>query len=507
MFEFKYIKHDKLAKLGWCMQIEKDNPEVTVHVGSYVETEKEWFVSGVWDGEFKEANFEDADFLCATAAKIKENQITIYSPTHERQRFCYFQSETTIWFSNSIPLLLAVSGESLDTNCDQYEKILCAILAGTKNYERRIPLADRKIMYQVFCADISVDSSLNLTYRRKKKHRTFDNFDDYYNTLLNVCSKIRDNGYDVNRRQKYMLATTASSGYDSSTCAAIAKKVGCNTLFTFKGGHYDKDSAVVIGKQLDYTNIIERGHLDFKRKRNSIDAEFFVCGDHGAYLQFSAFEDDFANHIVFSGTSGSYIWDKDSDVNEDSVRKNYNYYTANLSFSENALIKGYIFLPLALYGSSAAESIQRITNSEEMKPWTLNTSYDRPICRRILETSGVDRKIFGQTKYGGGFSLARNFTKRQLRKKMSLDGYSNFCSWLEIKGNNNWSIKRICRMMQYHVAVIPEYTAYVLRKIGLNVHIERVVRYPNPGLPAKLIVWGMETVKSNYLSAMDITKR
>lgn len=500
---FVYKEYPELAKLGWCMTIKKNSTDVTVCVGDYVETYPDWFVAGVWDGDFLKADFENTDFLCATAVKKNENRITIYSPTHERQRFCYIKYNDKIIFSNSIPLALAVSGEAFDKECDQYEKILCAILSGTKNYDQKIPLANGKVMYQIFCADISVDDQLQMTYTRKKKHRDFLDFSDYYNTLLDMCERTRVNACDEHRKQKYTLATTASSGYDSSTCAAIAKQVGCKTILTFKGGKYDEDSAVEIGKQLGYKNIVERGHIDYMNKKGCIDAEFFVCGDHGAYLQFSAFEDDFAGNVVFSGTSGSYIWDKDADVNEDSVRNHYNYYTANLSFAENALIKGYIFFPLALYASSAVVSIQKITNSPEMEPWTLHTNYDRPICRRILETSGVSREAFGQVKHGGGFSLARNFTKKQIQQKMSHEGFADFCQWLSIKGNNRWSIRRIGHMIQYHFAVMPEYLAFVIRKLGINFWYEKVVKYPNPGLPAKLIIWGMETVSGKYAVAMS----
>ena len=288
MFSFKYIKYEKLAKLGWCMKVEKNNPEVLVHLGEYVETNNDWFVSGVWDGDFSKADFENANFLCATAVKKFEKGLTVYSPTHERQRFCYIKYEDSVLFSNSIPLLLAVSGESLDIDCDQYEKIFCAILAGTKDYNREIPLSEGKLMYQIFCADITIDDTLNMTYTRKTKHRDFEDFDDYYNTLIDVCKRIKENGEDPNRKHKFTLATTASSGYDSSTCAAIAKKVGCDTLMTFSGGYYDEDSAVDIGKQLGYTNIIERNYNDFKTKQNCIDAEYMINGDIGVYLQFSA---------------------------------------------------------------------------------------------------------------------------------------------------------------------------------------------------------------------------
>lgn len=40
-------------------------------------------------------------------------------------------------------------------------------------------------------------------------------------------------------------------------------------------------------------------------------------------------------------------------------------------------------------------SVFKVTNSPEMKPWTLGNNYDRPICRRVLEERGVPREAFG----------------------------------------------------------------------------------------------------------------
>lgn len=44
------------------------------------------------------------------------------------------------------------------------------------------------------------------------------------------------------------------------------------------------------------------------------------------------------------------------------------------------------------------KSIARISLSDEMSPWRLGTTYDRPIPRRIVEEAGVEREAFGQHK-------------------------------------------------------------------------------------------------------------
>jgi hypothetical protein len=114
----------------------------------------------------------------------------------------------------------------------------------------------------------------------------------------------------------------------------------------------------------------------------------------------------------------------------------------------------------------------------------------------------VRRESFGHVKYGGGFSLSRNITKKQIQAKMSEEGYAAFCQWLSTKGNNTWTISRCWRMIQYHFCCIPDYAAYFLRKCGINVKSEVIVGYPNPGLPAKLIVWGMDVMTKKYSKAI-----
>lgn len=503
-FEFRYHVYENLPKLGWAMVVRKQSSKIDVYCGSQVERRNEWFVSGVWDGEFEKADFSSAEFFCATGVKIENEAIVVYSPTHERQRICYFEKSDSITFSNSIPLLLSVTGESIDKNCDQYEKILCSILWGTKEYTKDITISKGRCLKQIFCADTVLDSKLNVCVNPKPLHREFVDFKDYYDSITFVCEKIAENGLDRNRKFKYEMAATASSGYDSSACAAILRKAGCNTLMTFKGGFYDEDSAVTIAKQLGYSNIIERGYHDYIEKKNCKDAEYFVNGDVGVYLQFSAFEDDFAGHIVSIGTSGSYIWDKEGDVNPESKRSGYDFYTANLSFSENALIKGYVILPLPLYASTAVQSIQKVSNLPEMEPWTLHTEYDRPICRRILETAGVDGKLFGHKKYGAGFAMSKNFTLSQIKPKMSIEGFENFSNWLQEKDNNQWTMRRIRRAIQYHFYNIPVYLGYILSRLHIkNSFGKASIAYPNPGIPSKLIVWGMEILTQKYRLAME----
>lgn len=58
----------------------------------------------------------------------------------------------------------------------------------------------------------------------------------------------------------------------------------------------------------------------------------------------------------------------------------------------------------------AAPRLSKIAKSEAMRPWRLNTEYDRPIPRRIAEEAGVPRELFGQKKQAAAM-LIRNGQK------------------------------------------------------------------------------------------------
>lgn len=56
-----------------------------------------------------------------------------------------------------------------------------------------------------------------------------------------------------------------------------------------------------------------------------------------------------------------------------------------------------VFAP-AWIGAAHKDAIHRITTATEMKPWSIDGKYDRPIPRRLGEEAGVPRHLFGQIK-------------------------------------------------------------------------------------------------------------
>jgi hypothetical protein len=65
---------------------------------------------------------------------------------------------------------------------------------------------------------------------------------------------------------------------------------------------------------------------------------------------------------------------------------------------EFRLRTGFVHLPPAFYGWRHHNDLIRISRSPELAPWSLGTSYDRPIARRLVEEAGVPRELFGMKK-------------------------------------------------------------------------------------------------------------
>ncbi|MBW2738437.1 MAG: hypothetical protein JRE64_06200 [Deltaproteobacteria bacterium] len=90
-------------------------------------------------------------------------------------------------------------------------------------------------------------------------------------------------------------------------------------------------------------------------------------------------------------------------------------------------------MPVAFLGCTSHLSIHRISNSEEMMPWSTGKSYDRPIPRRLVEESGVDRNLFGTKKRAVGVYV----TKESIKSTMTKESFADFASFCQ----ENWNLR------------------------------------------------------------------
>jgi len=69
-----------------------------------------------------------------------------------------------------------------------------------------------------------------------------------------------------------------------------------------------------------------------------------------------------------------------------------------LMLTEIRLQCGFINIAVPSLLARSVQQIGALAASPEMAPWRLGNGYDRPIPRRILETAGVPRALFGARK-------------------------------------------------------------------------------------------------------------
>jgi len=100
---------------------------------------------------------------------------------------------------------------------------------------------------------------------------------------------------------------------------------------------------------------------------------------------------------VFTGYHGDKIWDvhtKGRYLADDILRGD----TSGMNLSEIRLKSGFINVAVPFLLARGIRSIVAIGQSAAMAPWRVNNDYDRPIPRRIVESAGVARHLFGQRK-------------------------------------------------------------------------------------------------------------
>lgn len=502
---FKFLSNSHLSKLAWLAEVNTGEDEVKVWLGDAVERTENFFVAGVWDGNFIDGDFSNAHFSCSTGGiLINPDSVKFSTPNHTQEFLYSITLQNVLYISNSAAFLLAKSGQVLDIDYYQYEEDFSSGLYGLGNCTKGTFLKNNIKMHFHRCCNVIIDRNLHITEENKRSNLKFKDFQDYKKQLLSILEELRLNSIDCNRINNYGLISTISKGYDATATSALVIDIGCTTAFTFnRPGQYVKDCGADIAKQLGYENIILADADLYKCNDRYLEAEACCSGEMGVGIIFSAHEDSYRNKLLFLGERGDSIWaKKHSNINCD-----YDFSLGNkliesdLSFKESFLRTNTIMINLPLIGGDSWSDIYMISNSEEMKPYSIGGIYDRPIPRRILEEKGVDRYCFGQMKLGAGLSFHFD-TLRRLKYRMSPNSYRSLISFSHnIKRNIYINVKHKILFYAYEY---PSYVNYIFSKLGFKFRLnsDRCGKKSSP-ISSLLILWGMDIMVKRYKEAID----
>lgn len=412
-FRLALTLNPDLPQLAWLAEVDRAAGLVRVVHGASVETAPDWLVEGVWEDDFTAGGFHQAENFFGSGIRITGEEVHFTPSTASIDRLLYCELDGLALVSNSLPLMLARTGAQLDDSHDYWRECL-SIIKGVDRHDRRFQVVHPRLdrFEQVFYENIVIGHGPT-RYQLRISHHDIPDYDHYIAALLGIMGRIKANAEDPARRRPFRSYSTLSQGYDSAAVAALAREIGVGTAFT---GHPVrqplegllpptwKEDAREIGRRLG----LEVVWLDDRRESISPDELYYLCTNYPKHHSGHWFEIGFhtmARHIeasgalglVFTGNHGDTVWDANTPERHlaEHIRRGC---LTGLNQTEIRLKAGYVTVPVPFIWAQDILKIRRITLSPEMEPWRLHDDYDRPIPRRILETAGVPRGLFGFDK-------------------------------------------------------------------------------------------------------------
>jgi len=401
-----------LPKLGWLAIGDLSGDKLHIVHGEFVECCSEWLVEGAWDGEFKEGGFHKTDTFYGSGVRKLENKIYFVTSTAKTDRLLYCRDRDRIIVSNSLLLLLGLTGASLDENHDYVDEAISVVRDGLQKYKREFRIIHPRMqqIYQIFHENIVLENG-EITYKPKnRKSPAFVSYNDYFHALIEKLQSVRRNYESCDRQRPMTAYTTISSGYDATAVSCLAKELGVKECFTGRsldGWVFKRpaESSERIAWKLAY----KINPLDPRRSSISRDELYFLAGNYPKFSK--SVWSEISLHsmvktlqkrnipaVVLMGYHGDDMWGHKSKIDPETGELLATPPVSGLNLSEVRLLAGFVTLSPAYLYIKDAGRIKKISNSKEMEHWKLNNYYDRPIPRRIAEESGIPREWFGMKK-------------------------------------------------------------------------------------------------------------
>lgn len=390
-----------MPKLAWLAEVDALQRAVKIAHGRSVEYGDGWCVEGTWEGDFKAGNFHDVENFFGSGVRVEGDKLVFCSSAAVIDRIFHVEWKGHFLVSNSLVQILARTGARLDISHD-YAPETFASRQGIHNKPTAIRVVhpDFDAVYQDYhCNLLFKDGVFNRFVRSIP--RRFLSYEAYRDALIGVLQRLAANYNDPTRRHAVAAFTTLSTGYDSTAVSALAKLLGVRECFTTDGGKdvgpRQQESGLAIANALGLTPRV----LGKCSKVSALETHFLAGCTDGSEIVYhdlaTYVASKFEAAVLFTGYYGDVVWDKGegSPRYTDDIRRKD---VSGLNISEVRLETGLIHVPVPqIYARNLAD-IMAISQSQEMRRWSVGNGYDRPIPRRIAESAGVPRGMFGVQK-------------------------------------------------------------------------------------------------------------
>jgi hypothetical protein len=408
-----------LPKLGWCATLDTVNDRLSIVHGKAVECREQWMVEGVWEGPFTAGAFHRGAHLFGSGVRLDGGSVHFVPSCALVDRLVYCRDDHRLLVSNSLVILLAMTGAHPDPLHD-YRTEARALATGIDDYDTSFHIKHPTIpsFQQVFHKSIVVTSG-ELSLQRRIALRHFESFEAYRSMLSAHTAAICANAADPARRTRLDCFGTLSTGYDSTAVTAIVKQAGVERFFTYAGA-WGKRSEEYDATAIAGAMGVETITLDGTPSEDPEDELRLIAGSplgrQPPLLNMARYVERHCEAgLVFTGYQGGVMWNAEVPAEYLSTQMKRRD-TSGLDLTELRLKSGFFNVAIPFLFASSIESIAAVSRLPEMTPWRLGNKYDRPIPRRIVETAGVPRHLFGFRKSGLLGSSSRP-TDPRLRKQ------------------------------------------------------------------------------------------
>ncbi len=424
---FEYHLVQDWPPLAWLAKIWRPDDIVEVWHGERVEVKRGWFCEAVWAGDFESGDFDLTDLVFGSGARIRDGKLTFVSSGSLSDRLQSLECGGAHWVSNSLVCVLAAVGGELDPTYTGYTQRFQSLFRGFGAY-------DREIMTSVGPARLTYFENLVWTgtglveAEKPNPVREFVCFESYHSFLDRSLRDVSRNMTAPGRRHPYEMLGTISSGYDSPTVSVLARRHGLREVVTFdqtRGrettgelGYEEPDSGLRIAEILG----LEALPFSWRAWQAGTlpEVPFLAVYGNAKDVWFAAVDKHLQGRVLLTGCYGDKVWNKYArNLDTGPVPGGL----SGLSLSEYRLWSGFIHWPIPFMGAREIRRIGAISRSSEMEPWDIPGSYNRPICRRIVEEAGVPRELLGQSKRHGALRLSERSMFRSTELADDLAGW------------------------------------------------------------------------------------
>jgi hypothetical protein len=417
---FEFIHIPSWPLLAWLAKANADSGTVVVMHGSGVETHDEWFCEAAWAGRFDEGAFDRTDLVAGSGGRLRKGELVFVSAGNTVDRLHSLEEMRRVWVSNSLPCLMAAADARVPASSGRYFWIFRTIVGGIARYRRMLPTSAGNIQLTYF-DNLRWDGRTLTTIRKPGLGKDFSSFGAYARFLDDSMSALAANAAAPERARRFELMSTASSGYDSSTATVLARRAGATKVLCFDQARRGlDDSGEPLARHLGMEPVVVP-------RSAWTAAEFpeppFIAADsHGGDVFYKGAEDAVRGKVLLTGYHGDKMWAKHSPVADENIVRGDQ---SGLSLTEYRLATGTIHCPVSFWGVRQIADLHRISNDPEMAPWDVPGDYSRPICRRIVESEGVPRDMFGREKKAAWVLMLQN------RSFLSAASHRDYLAWLE----------------------------------------------------------------------------